>query len=650
MAFDPNKYLEANSEKFDPDAYLSGAKAKNDAPKSDLGRMAQTAIESYGNTALLGNLPHIQAAAGGLVPNPGREVDEKLLKEGFTIVTPQEGYIERRDQNIKRQKEMSAENPGAALAGTVAGFAGGAALGGGAARLGKLAGIGLAPPATAFGRVGRAAGMGAGLGALSNPGDVEGEVSPLQLDERAKNAVTGAVIGGGLQVGLEGLAKGGKAVAGYFKNKAEEKAFKATGAMLKDFRKANAQERVNEIGRTLLDEGVVTALTTPGKVSQRLGNKVEAAQQSVDDLIDRYSQLLQDPKVISKLSPEAKLKLTQSLYRPLKESAALKKEFVAKYGQENLSKISAAFEEFSELGAQGRFADTDEALASIENLPGKVKQLEKMGLDEAEIEAQLNKEAKRLMRIGKPLDLAETQAQKKRLNAFIKDQVYTKAPRDRTVRDSAILARQESLRRGVEKTGDLAAELLGEDPGLIRGSNRRLGNLIQAQSIADDRVSRDAANRAIGLTDTISGGAGATIGAKFGGKPGAAIGGAVGAGLNKLGRTFGAGLQATGFDALSKLAEKSPVFLKFATENPEAFQMVAAAFASKAGGGPDLQPSSYQKMLDNPKLMQMFRDDPSLVDNVADPMLRSAIKKRLNVVRKPSGQGESAFERRLKSR
>lgn len=180
MPFDPDQYLQAKQPAFNPDSYLSSKQA---APEKSAGNPAMAALEGFGQTATMGYLPQIQAAVEKILPNPTADADAKLKQLGIGV--PDDSYVSMRDQNIARQKRESQENPTAALVGKAAGIAAPMLLGGGEAEATKFL------PA-----VGKGAAIGAATGAVYNPGDTAGQLDPLQLEDRAKNAALGAAVGG----------------------------------------------------------------------------------------------------------------------------------------------------------------------------------------------------------------------------------------------------------------------------------------------------------------------------------------------------------------------------------------------------------------------------------------------------------------------
>lgn len=192
-SFNPNQPF-----KSDGSSYID--KFRNNNEKS--GEKAQAQLESFGNSLALGYAPNLQALVSASL-DPNYFVDKKLESQGIKIEQPSwsERYIADRDQNAARQEQQRKDFPVST---------GGASLAGGV--IGGIATSPLIPiPMAAkagtplLQLVAKGAGVGAlqgaGYGAVSNPGETKGEISPLQLGDRASNALTGAefgaVIGGG---------------------------------------------------------------------------------------------------------------------------------------------------------------------------------------------------------------------------------------------------------------------------------------------------------------------------------------------------------------------------------------------------------------------------------------------------------------------
>jgi hypothetical protein len=516
---------------------------------------AQAALEGMGKGLTMGHLAHAQAAA--------EPITDRIFDyfTGQHVADDEKPYVERRDENLKRQAELEEKYPKTSTAANLVG-----ALEGGAALAPLMPEISAASvPA----RMGQAAMGGAAAGAMMNPGDTEGVVDPIQAEGRAKDAALGGITGGILHGALEGAsALGSKAkdfagsVGDYFKGKGEEKAFKATGAMLKDFRKANSQDRVNEIGRTLLDDGIVTPFSTPKKVADRLSSGIDQAEENLGNQIDAVHGKYNDPDFLSSLSPEQSANLERATFKPQDVAKQLKDQIKEQYQGVPLGKIQPALDE---------------------------------------IDTWLSGQPDRMT-------IKDVQDLKVKMNQFLKDSDFWKDP---GMQKQGTLAVRRGLKEGVENQANALADVLGEQGGQIKDTNRRLGNLLEAYKAAKDRISRDEANRAFGLTDTISAaggaGAGAHIGGMVGGPEGAKIGAVAGAGLggaaNKLARTFGNGLQATGYDALGDVLKSSPGALAKLTgplgemyrQNPEAFM---SAFMQNRHA-PEFQQQSEAERLQN---------------------------------------------------
>lgn len=236
----------------------------------------QAALESFGDAALLGYLPQVQAVASKLVPNPNRELDAALEAQGFTVENADPSYVDRRDQNIARQERLSRENPVSSAIGT------GLGIGATALVPARAAASGASLAEKSY----RGAKAGAKLGFLANPGDTEGEMG-LQLDDRIKNAAMGGAVGGAAPVALSGLAKGAGAVGRYARDKGALKATRALGRPKPtQAAKMSRSGQDLELGRELLDEKAIPLLGTPKRIATRVTKLKEKAGKEIGELID----------------------------------------------------------------------------------------------------------------------------------------------------------------------------------------------------------------------------------------------------------------------------------------------------------------------------------------------------------------------------
>lgn len=170
------------------EAHSSGqATAAPTARRDDPG---MAALEGFGSGAAVGYLPQLQAA---VEPAMTKVMD---LATGQDVSDSLPSYVDRRDENIQRQAELARDNAGANFAGKAAGI--------------LTSGMAL-PSAAAAKGAGLATKIGAGMlnggvvGAVANPGDVQGEVDPIQYKDRAANAGIGAATGGLLSAAGAGV-------------------------------------------------------------------------------------------------------------------------------------------------------------------------------------------------------------------------------------------------------------------------------------------------------------------------------------------------------------------------------------------------------------------------------------------------------------
>lgn len=519
---------------------------------------AQAGIEHFGNAAAMGYLPQIQAAVQPNVdsamdlatgnnvsgkPFLGKVLDvvelahptaaiSKVIRQGFM---PDKGYVEARDENIRRLEKEQRDYPLSSTAGTVAGsIAGGAAM------------SAAAPinAATTAGRVLQAAKGGAIVGALSNPGDVEGQVGGLQLDERKSNTVKGAALGAVAQGALEGVSKGVKSVAGVadkLQGKAEERAFKAAGAMLKDYRKAGSEGRVRELGRFMLDNDLVK----PGMTVADVAEKSSAIRDEIGDAIgtayDTAAASLKGKNVpLSNLDPK-------TLAEEFMNEYAASQKGIAGAGA-RVRSVQAVVDDLKELPADGGFKAVNKFRQTLDDL---------------------------LFAHNKtPGTLPET---KQGLAAF-------RSWLDQRV-DGAVAAVDRA-------TGGTVSQQLPE-------LNRQYGIASELSKISKDQAFRQNANRWLSPSDYASGLGGAAIGAMSGDSlEDRAKKAAIGAGLglvNKAARTYGTPLVSTGLDRVGSSLAKTPLASAGAAVTPllEASKGGAGAMAATEGAlsRPNLAPA-----------------------------------------------------------
>lgn len=478
-------------------------------------------------------------------------------------------YIEARDAGYALDRKLQESNPGA--------FIGGNIVGGLVPAIATMGGSTAASAGGAAATIGKGALTGAAYGGLTNPGAREGEIDPLQIGDRMKGVAIGGVIGGAIPAVGVGLSRGSKAVGGKLKDFAEERAVKAAGAMKRDFDKLQQTGKVSELGRTLLDEDIVTPFARPKDIAARIGPKIDESVDDVAKYISQADDILSNPGALNmeNATPQGIRLASNSNLTTDSIKERLVKEIRSRYP----------------------------------------------GVPEEELAPALSKIETWFA--GRPSEMTarELQDLKVGLNQFLRDSdFYKEMP---GMAKQGLMAVRRGAKEAIEKKGDAAAAVLGDSSGQIKNANRRLGNLMELQDIAEDGIARANSNRAISLTDTIAGASGMGAGALAGG-PAAIVGGLASAGANKFARTYGASLSATGADALAKqLTAMSPRFAKMAQSNPAAFAALVQGLQGSGKFKESLAPQVPQK-----PLIDRLTDDPRIDEQLKSPRLREVLKKR----------------------
>ena len=556
MAFNPDSYLQKNAPAlqpggFDPDAYLS----KQSKPDSSAG---QTALESYGNTATLGYLPQIQAA----VEKPmSRLLD---FATGNDVSESLPDYVERRDENLRRQDALSKENPKASLAGT--------ALGIGAT---ALAPIGVAAKgASTLGRVAQAGKIGAIYGAAQNPGDIEGEISPLQIEGRARNAAIGGALGAGSDAALQAISIGARKVSPILRDYASRKAFQALGPTKAASERAMDRGQDVAIGRTLLDEGAIPILGSPGRIQGRVEALSEKTGKRYGDILDQTQAAIDAKHQIPPVAGEKLSVDTKALAERVKSSP-----------------------EHLELGSPGMEGGLSRANAALETLASKGD-----------------------------LNLREAQALRRGIDKSIN---FGKRSDEMAPAMGSLYAQRSGIRDEMNRiVNDASSRGWTDIPAdELKAMGRAYNNVETASDIVGKRVAGDASNRSISLTDTMAALAGAASG---GGPLKAAVTGGLAGATNKAVRVFGRSAAARG---ANKASEASSAISRALDKASTAS---VGAVSALLAGSRDFTPSdlSDPELLDtirkNPMLLEHIVD-PKVRAQLERSLGRdpSAIERRL---------------------
>lgn len=574
--FNPNQQYEVAQEskpKFDPMASFESA----DEPKT-------SAFEAFhknaSDSALLGYAPQVRAGA----------IDPLVEKIGnfFTGDDVDMGdYLTNRDEYRKNIETSQSEHPGAALAGTVTG----------AAATSLVPGLNAAKGVTTGARIANAAKTGAMMGAALNPGDTEGEFSGLQLGDRFMNAGKGALFSGGLQGLGEGVAKGITKGGQYFKDLAEEKAVKAAGARKADMINLRESGKINDLGRTLLDEDIVTPLARPKDIAERVSSKIGSDMNTLKTTMAKADDVLNTPGGLNM------------------ENATTDQILAFNRGHISTKSIKDAL---------------------VNDMKESFK-----GVPEDELAPAINKIETWFKDRPDNMSIEELQQLKTSLNKFLKSSDYYKDMPG--MAKEGLLSVRRGAKEAIENKSNAAAEILGESSGQVKNTNKHLGKMLEIDDMVSDQMGRDSANRSFGLTDTIAAGAGGGIGASVGGLVGGIPGIIAGAVTNKAGRMYGNSLMATGFDKISKTLMSSPRFAKMATENPKAFASMVQAMSNN----PKFKDGDKFK---SPNLiLDRMSSDPSKMDVLQNDKLKEQLKKqqeKRNITKPvPVGEAQASFIR-----
>lgn len=567
MSFNPDEYLasktatrapsqslkdlpmtEPSYDGFNPDTYLQAKQAPQEAAKpqgSSLSDRYLTQLESFGNAVSLGYLPQIQAAFERFNFDPSGGLDDKLREQGFTV--PSQDYVDLRDENLARQQGQAERNPLDSTIGTIAGAVASTPLITNGAKLlngGKAA-------LSGFGRLKDSASLGAALGLVTNPGDTEGVVSPMQSMERLKGAGTGALIGTAGQALGETVGAVGNAVkkAPETLDKiAKTKAFKAAGAMLKDFRSATGQNAPEEIGETLLKKGIVNAGDTLEAITEKTGVAKKETGQAIRNIYQKVNEFIHN-------------------------------------GTGNLSQKEKRLLDITNLDGK-KLAD---------NVRAKLSNTFKNNLDNSEAKKRLLDVVENLEGMGSNIDLQDLLDARINLDESIN---YSKKIQDLPIVQQQMKLVRDTLHKAIQNRVRVVGRVV-KDKELINQlklANKEYGHLATVQKIAKDKVSRESANRFFSLGDRMTGGAAGLIGAATGDSPedrvrNGLLGLVGGAAAGKVGR-YSLPIVARSAEKLGKALQTPANFAKYGEPLIEAAKRSPAEFQAllnRFGKTPEFQ-------------------------------------------------------------
>jgi hypothetical protein len=554
--FDWNKYEDASPQTKG----FSWDKYQDVTPESEKPGKLESLARGLAQGATMNHADELAGALESSKAERGIRNANPMLELPGDDMEPEKTYTQARDESRAAFKKASDANPITYGAGDIVGTLATSMIplgeaGQAAKAASKLTNF---EKALAYLKgIGKLSGSGAAIGGLGASGASEAN----NLNDYAKDvgtgAATGAAVGAATGAATPLIEAGAQKAGSALKNFAEERAFKAAGGITKDAKKLGKKgaDKVNQIGRELLDEGIVSPLSTIDEIGERLDQKIADKSGSLNEAIDRADQV----------APGS------ASFDPQDVASRLKDELRAKYPGVPEAKLQPAFDE---------------------------------------VDSWLSKQ---------PNNMTARQLQdaKVSMNRFLKESDFLRNPNTGIAREGMTSVRR-ALKEGIENKGNAAAQVLGDETGEIAASNKSLGNLLEAQNANADASAREVGNRFFGLSDHLVGHlAGGTLGAgegyREGGWGGAMLGGLAGMAGNKLARKYGSSLMATGADKAAKFLLQSPRFQEMAASNPGAFRALVNNFAERApmpaaAGNKSSSPEFVSRPVHEDEAKQSFLD------------------------------------------
>lgn len=601
----------------------------------------EAGLQAFGQSASLGYLPQLQALAskGIAAITPQSEVDKQLQAQGFQIQENTPSYQQEKERFVEQGQRMAQENPIASAVGNVAGaLTGGAAMGG----LGAVA-----KTASAGQRLYSGIKAGGLVGLLENPGDTEGITDPLQIQERLTNAVKGAALGGAVQGGLEAVgsvAKTLKELPDTVKRFSELKAVKASGAMLKDFRRLMGKDKAEKLGRFMLDNKLVQGADTFESIAKKVGALKEETGAKLGDIYSKYNDELLNNFMGSKSAQSDSFKIigktqtgiSRSVYNYLKKnindsdisldvfttkggSSYIKirdhtyrkgqdswtirisdheNQFgTMKHGQPHVNLVLGNYKTVDAVRLNAKAAADDvlsriaseNPLALKKETGAKPRDIYSKKIADDMIKTQLNavkiandlrdemfKELKGvsgskavLSRIddelstiaenGDNLNIKQVHEIRKNLDNLIN---FDKVTKDQPLLQKQLIKIRNRLNDKINERLAFFDRTFGTAKAAeLKKLNQEFSMLADAEKIAVDRIARDNANQAFGLSEKIGIGSGLATGAMLGGPVGSIALGAAGAFTSKALRKYGDSSAAVLGDKVARFLAKKPIGL-----------------------------------------------------------------------------------------
>lgn len=300
--------------------------------KPDIGQ-GKAALIGLEQGATLGLRPIVAGAGAALGSAVGKYQAGGGL--GDILKAGKQGFSEGRSEAIEEQKTAHEQYPNTVRAADIG------------------SGLLTMPFLPAANTVKKAAVLGAGLGTANAIGSAQ------SLPEAGLDIAGGAAIGAGASKVAQKIGQGLSAIA-------ESNAFKAAGAMLKDFRAAFAKDphKINDLGRTMLDNNLVKAGDTVNSIAEKSENLRRDTGKQIGKVYEKVLDKLTDPQVSNHLGPESVLEIQAAGFHPLEQASEMKSMIYNKFkglpGSTNA--INKANQVIDELAINGNHITPERAL------------------------------------------------------------------------------------------------------------------------------------------------------------------------------------------------------------------------------------------------------------------------------------------------
>lgn len=430
----------------------------------------------------------------GYAPQIAGNIEAAVGKAGELLgLSDPKPFEQRKQEVIQRFKDYETETmekaPVASTIGRVAGFAApmkatGLLMKGASKALPAISGMAQTAPKIA--QIGKsAAEAGIIAGAQQTDGDMQ---------ERLHNAAMGALTGGAFTAGGQAIGAAGKQLS----EAAKGMRIKGAGAMLKDFRNIFDRGQLDELDEFLKSKKLVGPGSSVASVAEKAARIQKETGKKLGDLYNQAKQKLSDPKFAEKLN---------------------------------------SAQAFQKAGFAPKF-QKDEILSAVtSDLKGEVG-------SRTGVQAVSNYLDDIVSQYGDDIGIVEARQIKSAIDRSIN---YSRNPLSPDpIKEQAFRSLRKYVNQRIDDQVNLLDEVLGgQGSKALKQLNKEYGNATTVLDMATDKFARENANRLMGFSEQVLGGATGLGYGIISGDPVSALGyGLLGAGGARLGKKFGPGFGA----------------------------------------------------------------------------------------------------------